>query len=213
MGIAERREREKQQRRNDILDAAERVFFSKGFNIATMDDLAEEAELSKGTLYLYFKNKEDVYLGLTQRALKQLLKMFKEAVKKPKSGIEKLKAIGYAYQQYAQSYSDYFRTIADYEVRKLKFANKKSLESQCHQLGRQVLQVVADAVQAGINDGTIRSDLNPMRTAFLLQGQSTGVIQLIATEGEHIKEFENFDPAQLSSDFMNIIEHALKPKS
>ncbi|MCK5408322.1 MAG: helix-turn-helix transcriptional regulator, partial [Candidatus Krumholzibacteria bacterium] len=60
MGIAERREREKEQRRIDIIDAAERVFFSKGWQAATMDDVAEAVELSKATLYLYFKNKEEL---------------------------------------------------------------------------------------------------------------------------------------------------------
>ena len=60
MGIAERKEREKEHRRNTILDAAEEVFFSKGINLATMDEVAERAELSKGTLYLYFKNKEEL---------------------------------------------------------------------------------------------------------------------------------------------------------
>ena len=56
MGIAERKEREKLQRRNDIIDAAERLFFQHGFETPTMDDVAREAELSKGTLYLYFKS-------------------------------------------------------------------------------------------------------------------------------------------------------------
>ena len=59
MGIAERREREKQQRWNDILDAAESVFFDKGYNHAKMDDVAEKAELSKGTLYLILKAKKN----------------------------------------------------------------------------------------------------------------------------------------------------------
>ena len=61
MGIAERKEREKEQRRKAILDAAEKVFFEKGLKYSTMDDVAEEAELSKGTLYLYFKNKEELF--------------------------------------------------------------------------------------------------------------------------------------------------------
>ena len=78
MGIAERREREKQRRRNDILDAAEHVFFEKGLKSATMDEVAEEAELSKGTLYLYFKSKEDLYLGITERALTVLKQMFQQ---------------------------------------------------------------------------------------------------------------------------------------
>jgi TetR/AcrR family transcriptional regulator len=50
MGITERKEREKEQRRNAIIDAAEKIFFTKGMDNSTMDDVAEEAELSKGTL-------------------------------------------------------------------------------------------------------------------------------------------------------------------
>ena len=58
MGIQERKEREKLQRREDIIDAAEKVFFKKDLDSATMDDVANEAELSKGTLYIYFKSKK-----------------------------------------------------------------------------------------------------------------------------------------------------------
>ena len=74
MGIAERKEREKQQRREGIIKAAEKVFFSpkgKG-NAATMDAVAKKAALSKGTLYLYFKNREDILQAI---ALKGAMKM------------------------------------------------------------------------------------------------------------------------------------------
>ena len=60
MGIRERKEREKERRRQQITVAAKKVFSDKGFNRATMDDIANEAELSPGTLYLYFKNKEEL---------------------------------------------------------------------------------------------------------------------------------------------------------
>ncbi|MBD3290820.1 TetR family transcriptional regulator, partial [candidate division KSB1 bacterium] len=96
MGIIERREREKEQRRNDIIDAAERVIFSKGRATSTMDDVAEEAELSKGTLYLYFKSKEELYLAIHLRGLGILKKMFSDAVASRKTGIEKVKAVGEA---------------------------------------------------------------------------------------------------------------------
>ena len=52
MGIVERKEREKEARKNLILDAAERVFQAKSIQNATMDDIAHEAELAKGTIYL-----------------------------------------------------------------------------------------------------------------------------------------------------------------
>ena len=51
MGIQERKEREKERRRQQIMVAAKRVFSDRGFNKATMEDIAQEAELSPGTLY------------------------------------------------------------------------------------------------------------------------------------------------------------------
>ena len=72
MGIQERKEREKERRRQQIMVAAKRVFVEKGFGGATMEDIAREAELSAGTLYLYFKNKNELYASLTLRVLQYL---------------------------------------------------------------------------------------------------------------------------------------------
>lgn len=72
MGIQERKEREKERRRQQIMVAAKRVFIEKGFGGATMEDIAKEAELSAGTLYLYFKNKNELYASLTLRVLQYL---------------------------------------------------------------------------------------------------------------------------------------------
>ncbi len=210
MGIAERREREKLRRRKDILDAAEKIFFLKGFNAATMDDVAEKAELSKGTLYLYFKSKEELYYGLTERALNQLLEMFKSAVKKEKTGLAKTRAIGEAYYQYSQQYSEYFNTIVYYETAQMGNSAQDATLIKCHELGQKVMEVLEDAILTGQHDGSIRSDLDANKTAYLLQGQSNGVIQLIAREGVHIREFENFDPEELITDFMQLMLHALK---
>lgn len=72
MGIRERRARERERRRQQIIVAAKRVFVNKGFGSATMDDIAKEAELSSGTLYLYFKNKNELYASMTLRVLQYL---------------------------------------------------------------------------------------------------------------------------------------------
>ena len=72
MGIRERKEREKERRRQQIMVAAKKVFTDKGFSKATMDDIANEAELSPGTIYLYFKNKEELYASLSLRILQYL---------------------------------------------------------------------------------------------------------------------------------------------
>lgn len=73
MGIQERKERERERRRQQIIVAAKRVFSDKGFTRSTMEDIAKEAELSPGTLYLYFKNKDELYASLSLRVLQYLI--------------------------------------------------------------------------------------------------------------------------------------------
>ena len=76
MGISERKEREKEQRRKDIIDSAEKVFFEKGLNNSTMDEVAKQAELSKGTLYLYFKSKEEIHFEIRKKAIYKMLRTY-----------------------------------------------------------------------------------------------------------------------------------------
>ncbi|MCI5131850.1 MAG: TetR/AcrR family transcriptional regulator, partial [Candidatus Electrothrix sp. EH2] len=59
-----RREREKQRQRKDMLEAAEQLFAEKGYHNASMQEIAEQAEFAVGTLYKFFKNKEDMYRAL-----------------------------------------------------------------------------------------------------------------------------------------------------
>jgi AcrR family transcriptional regulator len=67
MSVKERREREEKGRLASILQAAEKVFARSGYYQARMDDIAEEAELAKGTLYYYFKSKDEIYIHLLKR--------------------------------------------------------------------------------------------------------------------------------------------------
>ncbi len=80
MGIAERKEREKdlqqKMRRKQILDAAKRVFHNKGFSTTTVEDICQDAELSPAALYLYFKNKDDLYASLNLQLLEYMSEKF-----------------------------------------------------------------------------------------------------------------------------------------
>jgi AcrR family transcriptional regulator len=79
MGIRERRQREEQSRLAAILTAAEKVFAAKGYHTARMDDVAEAAELAKGTLYYYFESKDAIFLHLlaseSQKAHERVLRL------------------------------------------------------------------------------------------------------------------------------------------
>ena len=212
MGIAERREREKEQRMNQILDAAQTVFFAKGADLATMDDVAEEAELSKGTLYLYFKSKEELYFGIVKRGLEILEKMFKQAVENEKTGLKKVSAIGKAYYQYCKEYPKYFKSMIYFESKELDFENKHSIAADVDLKGHSVIKIIAEAIQTGIEDGSIRPDLDPIKTAIILWGQSYGVIQLLFMKGNHIKHQHNMDLEAIFNYSFNAHKYFLENK-
>jgi AcrR family transcriptional regulator len=86
-----RREREKQHRRQAILDAAERVFALRGFHGASMDQIAQEAEYAPGTLYLYFKDKNALYSALFISKLAQMVDQVEQAAQAGADPLEGLR--------------------------------------------------------------------------------------------------------------------------
>src|SRR3972149_5005777 len=78
MGTAHRKVRERRARRHAIQAAAVRVFADKGFARTTMEDIARRAEVSVGTIYLYYRSKEDLYVSL----LFESMQRFSEAIEK-----------------------------------------------------------------------------------------------------------------------------------
>jgi len=188
MGINERKEREKHQRRNDIIDAAEKLFFSKGFANSTMEEVAKEAEYSKGTLYLYFKSKEDLYLAITVRGMKILEKMFRDDLSSTENGMCKTRKMGETYFEFAHKYPDYFNAMVYYESAGIKINEDNVYALTCEEQGNKTLQPVAEAVQEGINDGSIRPELDPLQVATILWAHCTGIITVVALRGKHIEE-------------------------
>ena len=75
-----RREREKAAHRQEILDAAVKVFAEKGFHGATLEEVAHEADFSKGAIYLYFSNKEDLIYSILVDIFKGLSVLFKDII-------------------------------------------------------------------------------------------------------------------------------------
>ena len=65
-----------EERKDQIMNAAEEVFSQKGFNDARMDDIAEETGLSKGTLYLYYKSKDDLIIAILDRIFQREFRAF-----------------------------------------------------------------------------------------------------------------------------------------
>src|SRR3989304_2748951 len=111
MAVAERRVREKEARRQQILDAARELFFRRGFEQTTVEDIAEKTELSKGTIYIYFPSKEEIYISLMLEGSKILHQMLRASAASDASAEEILRRLGKAYYRFYREYTAYFRML------------------------------------------------------------------------------------------------------
>jgi len=213
MTISDRKEREKERRRNEIITAAEKIFFKKGVHKATMDEVAQAAELSKGALYLYFKSKDELHFAISIKAQKILQNHFQEVIDESKTGKENLIAIGQVYFQFAKNFPDYFQTIMHSITHHTEpFNEYGKYGERAHTIGINIINNVADIVRKGQEDGSITNQLKPLKLALLLWGQTTGVIQVLQQAKIHTEIAFNIKLEELLNDFIIIVENGLRPQ-
>lgn len=189
MSIAARRKREKAERRTAILAAASRVFATKGFAVATMDEVAAEAELSKGTLYLYFKNKDDLFLALSAQIISKIVVEFEAATERPGRGLDLLALMLRAYAEHVVGFPDHFRSVVTWLSTGYRVdTTSPSFAAHRAQVARLIAALVA-VIARGREDGSIRAELDPTITAAQVWGGIFGALQLRVNSDELNRRF------------------------
>ena len=193
MGIQERKEREKERRRQQIIVAAKRVFSEKGFNKATMEDIAKEAELSPGTLYLYFKNKEELYASLSLRILQYLhirvTHVNKDAALSPEQKLSALMEAMYdVYDFDPLTIINMFHLQSSETLKHLS----ESLLEEIKQLSQKSIGAIAKIFEEGMQKG-IYVDRHPVALADIFWSLFSGVVlweaskKIISSDKDYLK--------------------------
>jgi AcrR family transcriptional regulator len=141
------------ERKHQILNAAEQVFTQKGLDLARMDDIAEETGLSKGTLYLYFKSKDDLIIAILDRIFQSAFKQLESRKNNELSAAE-------AIAQFTDEAIDDYRKMMHimpiaYEFLALAFRNK-IVQKALKQYFRHYMDVLVPIIQRGIDSGEFR---------------------------------------------------------
>jgi AcrR family transcriptional regulator len=170
-----RKDRERAEREELILDYAQRSLLKDGFQNLNLDDLAKSVEYSKGTLYLHFKTKEDIALAVATRAIRERAEFFERAAQFRGSSRERMRAIGFACCHFAAVYPDYFSV--EMMLKSQSFWEKAdALRQQAHGMEgarcfRAVHQIVTQAIEAG---DLPRDHLPPERIVFAIASTAVG---------------------------------------
>jgi AcrR family transcriptional regulator len=207
--IAERRQEEKERRRAEILDAAESVTNSVGWDAMTMDQVARKARLSRALVYVYFKDKTDLMFGIGERALATLKQCFADAVARHARGLDQLEAIGHAYIAYSREHAVYFDVIARCEFISPDTANLQPNEEACLVGGDAVHRLMQEALELGVRDGSIRADVGESKTvAVCLWGFIHGVIQLTRAKAKRLAR-DGLNPREMLEQAMLMATRSL----
>ncbi len=193
MGIQERKEREKEHRKEEILDAAQKIFFEKGLSVATMDEIAEAAELSKGTLYLYYKSKEDLYLAVMMRGTQKLKEMFQRVVESNEATLKKLINIGESYMEFFKTSPNYFRMLHFAQLPQFHRQVSVEMKEQCDIESRKLWNLVIELFQRAIDEKLILAELNPIELTIILWSSATALMLKIDGEFEIWKDKMQID--------------------
>jgi len=181
LGTAERRAREKAQRRREILDAARQEFFERGFHHPTMDDIAARAQVSKGTIYLYFESKEAILAHLLLEGLDLLLGQMKAAypVSDETPPEQTLHQLALAYLHFCQTYPNYFRLIMAFDRGRFEESICPELHQQVLEKSLQGLDLLARTIDRGIETGIFHVD-DSWQAAGSVWAALNGVLVLMA---------------------------------
>lgn len=210
MGTEERKKREREHRKNVIIDAAETIIFSKGIEHATMKEIAREAELSKGTLYLYFKNKNELYIAIAKRGSDYLNRQFTKVFAGNHTGIELIRMIGETYLDFVRENPDYFYAFQYYEsLYDVKELKESEIAETCEKNRREALNYMVRALQIGMQDGTINDSYDPRQLAVMLWSSTRGIttISHMKKVGHYFKVLDDMEikTERLFEDFLRLI--------
>ncbi len=210
MSLAKWKEREREQRQNDIIDAARKLLADKDFNEVSMDEIAREIGLGKSTLYLYFKNKESLYFAIVLRGIRIWAETVKNEVKKGKTGLEKLKLYLNANRNFSNEYPDYFRLLYSPTSIKKQFDMDKMNSSEEFQkvkeLFKEIMFIGIDSIQKAIDDGEIRPDVDPTEAIILLSVIYNGMANM-GDWSKEILESRDVDQQKFSIDIGDLFLH------
>ena len=181
MGITERREREKQRRREDILKTAQTLFFAKGFRDTTIDDIARAAELSRGTIYLYFEGKEEIYATVMEEGLDILHSRIKAAYRADQDPLTNLLAGHDAFMNFHDENSEFYNGLM---LDKMQIADilPSVLKARIDAKSLQIVQGIAGVLEEGVRAGFFRP-MPVQEVAVLQMGMAMGFAQMLDKHG------------------------------
>jgi AcrR family transcriptional regulator len=180
MGLKERKAREKQARRQQIIDAARSLLFEKGLKATSINQIAKRAELAVGTIYFYYSSKEALFAELQEEGLQLLMDNIQQASATVRDPRERLRTMAMTYYDFSCEHKDYF-DIINYFLSSPTILLSRDLKQHVDQRMEKILIFIDEILARGVKEGVFRDTAQ----------ESHGVLLLAALHG--LMQFRKFE--------------------
>jgi AcrR family transcriptional regulator len=218
MTADDRKAWEKAQRENRIVDIAREVFAARGYEGTSIPAIADAAGYNKRTIYLYFKDKQEIFLAVVLGCMELLELSFMTAAESTAEKKAGLQELAWAFFSFAEKYPEFMDLIMIYESRHFVYheADKPDHYSRrqaaCQKVSDSLADRVTTTIEKAVKNGAIATDLAPRQLMLLLWGQIFGVIQILRIREKHFEKAFGLSREALFTHFVDLIQTALSKR-
>ena len=190
MGLEERRKRERENRKNAILKAARKLFFEKGFKPVTVESIARKAELSKGSIYLYYNSKEEIYTQILLNDIDKFHKSISDLLQNPSSASESLVKLANIYVDFFLNDRELFRILMTFMLHTSDMNLPEDLHDHIVKTTNKTIGIIEQVFKYGVERGEFPATLNLRQNRNAVWGMLNGIISLHLFTGAEDKRAE-----------------------
>ena len=210
MTLEEKKERKKgkENRKNTILKAARRLFFDRGFKSVTVDNIAAKAEVSKGSIYLCFESKEEIYAQILISDNIALYERIKNFSHTEASAAQLLLEFARIYVDYFLNNNELFRILMTFMMQTGQMNLTEKQNNELIRSTNQNIMIISEIIQKGVDSGEFSpiGDIQQMQNG--IWGMLNGIISLYLFTGNPIKRTERIHSTV--RDSLNVFINGLK---
>lgn len=187
MSSEERRKKEKENRKNVILKVARKLFFDKGFKSVTIDSIAAKADLSKGSIYLCFDSKEEIYFQVLIAENIEHNKKNSNFLVKEASPSELLLEFTSNYIDHFLVNNELFRILMTFMLHSDQMNLTEEQNNQLIRTTNENIRIISEIIQKGIDSGEFSPGINVRMVQNAIWGLLNGIISLYLFTGNQSK--------------------------
>jgi AcrR family transcriptional regulator len=208
LGSSEKRKKVKENKKNTILRAARKLFFDRGFKSVTVDSIAAKAGVSKGSIYLYFDSKEEIYAQVLITDNIELNKNIKIFSTKEAPAAELLLEFSQIYINYFLEHNELFRILMTFMLQTEQMNLTQEQNTELIRTTNENIKVISTIIQKGIDSGEFAPTIDIRQAQNAIWGLFNGIISLYLFMGNPAKRADRIH--SMVKDSLNIFIKGLK---